>query len=173
MITRHHVRRGVLWTGVAIGALGVAGYILTCFVSIYHERPDRIIYIGRGSVAVQWGIWRPPVPPTAGAVAPAPIVPAWHTERPGTRGWRWLPRCTDPKDTQPGLFAVPCWIPLAIGLFALYPLLPAGAGTRAKCRCPNCRFDLTGAPPVEIRRVHVQCPECGTIAERDEPSKPA
>ncbi len=172
MLTRRLIRQGVLWPGVGPGAAALLGYVLSLFVSIYHERPDRIVYIGRGAIAVQWAISRA-VP--VGGVAASPAPPAWHAESPGSRDWRFFPRCTDPDYTRagagPGLFVVPYWIPLLLGAVAGYVLLPAGAHASAKPRCPSCRFDLAGAPAVQVRRVHIQCPECGVISDRDEPMK--
>lgn len=186
MITRRHIRRGLVWSGLVLGALGLLGYALALFVSIYHDGGDRIVFFGRGAITVQWAIPRPQtlLPGPGGASVPllAPPPPVgWATERRGTRPWRWLPMRTEPvsagagPSALPGLFVVPYWIPVLIGLVALYAALPPGAPKPPDSRCPSCRFDLSTAPAVELRRVHVRCPECGTLSERDDPAqeKPA
>lgn len=172
MITRRHIRRGLVWAGLALGALGILGYALALFVSIYHDAGNRIAFFGRGAITVQYAIQRPVVlvPGSNSISTPtSPPPPAgWAAERPGTRPWRWLLRQTDPTGGGPGLLVVPYWIPVLIGLFALYAALPPGAPKPSDARCPSCRFDLSTAPPIELRHIHVRCPECGTISERDE-----
>jgi hypothetical protein len=174
MLTRRLIDRGVLWTGIGLGALGLLGYLLSPFVAIGIDKRDRVVEFGNGAFSAQWGIrYALPAPGGPPVIASAR---GWFAEAPGPFGWRWLPRCTDPNYSQagkgPGVFAVPYWVPLGLGLLAAYVLLPAGAKPRDEPRCPSCRFDLGGAPPIEVRRVHVQCPECGTISEREEPTKP-
>jgi hypothetical protein len=85
----------------------------------------------------------------------------------GIRAYRrmnaWVP-CIIPRFDGASSFALPLWIPIAIGLFAAYRLLPESIRPG---RCPTCAHDLSGSPKVEVQKEHVRCAECGTVCERE------
>jgi hypothetical protein len=175
-LTRRHIRAALIWTGLALGAFALLAYAASFFCNLYYNEGTRIVHFGRGAMSIQWQ-------GESGAAILSPGTPeGWNIERAGSRRWRWQPRSTDPaidatnrRAFAPGLFVIPYWIPLAIGFAALVALLPPGAPPLPKPNCPACRFDLSGAPIVESRRVHVRCPECGTISPREDtrPAVPA
>jgi hypothetical protein len=177
MITRRAVHRGLAWAGLVVGAAALLVYVLDLFCAFGLDTQNWTVYLGRGAVSIQWEF--PPqyqASPTAPGVMLA--VPrqsqGWIYERAGSRAWRWLPHWANPETAtrntgfSPGLFVIPLWIPMILGLWAGYSLLPAGLPARGKPRCPRCRFDLAGAPAVDVKHVQVQCPECGKLSQRDD-----
>ena len=89
MLTRFALRRVLLYIGLAMGVFGVLGYALSLFVSIIHQRPDRIILFGRGAIIIDWGIRPAYFPP--GATGPPSQPTGWRAERPNPLPWR-MPR---------------------------------------------------------------------------------
>jgi hypothetical protein len=162
VIARHQVRRWLAMAFAGIGAIAV----LACLVSAVARFTVRV---GNGSVSLGSGAiaWRWASGPYTQNGQPVPPFPLIFQE---SIRWWWVPRWFG--SPQDGEAILPLWIPIALGAAALYRMLPAGP---LPGRCPRCRFDITGAPGVEVERVQVRCPECGTISalERAKGAGPA
>ena len=158
MITRCHIHRWLLRTGVVIGAIGIAGYLFSCITTITHTwggmvagSGDRKIVIGRGGIDITWLgddstlIYKP------GSIMMQPT---------SSTHWYWLPTAGARPDVMTpavtvSYAVVPFWVLIAIGAFSAYRLLPAGYPPG---RCDQCGYDLRGVPGSDGTQV---CPECG------------
>ena len=150
MITRRHIRRWLIWAGVGLGALGIAGYVLSFIAPITHTwANDRRIQLGRGAIAAAW-------------MENDSSVTGWALSADTGTRWRWMPRWSqveDPFNKQPvGQLVIPYWVLVLIGAAAGYALLPAGY---PRGRCAKCGYDLKGVP---ADNGTVKCPECGEPA---------
>jgi hypothetical protein len=124
--------------------------LFSCFAEIEWTQSTMTVNLRHAAIDSFWGYRGPGVPPRTSGVS---VQSAF--------GW-WLTIVPLYDRTSAAVF--PLWIPLAIGLFAAYRLLPESGKTGL---CPTCSHDLNGAPRVEVRKEHVRCTECGTICERE------
>ena len=146
------VRRAACWMAVGAGAAAVIGYVVCLVHPIAVCSPRRMLRLGPGALEVYWQ-------PGPGFVAfPGALA---GIEQPGWRVWLALqePMLAPSNGVWPspamGRFVLPLWIPLLLGLWCGYWLLPE-RGQRD--RCIKCGYDLMGVPAKGGKRI---CPECG------------
>lgn len=145
MLTRQKVRRKACWVGVAVGAVCLLALIVSLFGQLTLGTQTGLVQLGRGSFAVYWDFY-----PSLGLDV--------------SRDWRVLPSVREAPAVatggaySPGWFVLPLWLPVVLGLWCAYLLLPERA-PRHKC---DCGYDLTGIRPRDGKRT---CPECGKSSD--------
>lgn len=153
MITRARIRRSFIWLCLPLGALGIAGYVVSFLGPVsYDWAGDRRLDAGRGAAVLSWI----EIDPGSWMVAYSPLQPD------PSRRWRWMPRLGTHSDAlnpsaHVGYLVLPYWVLLAIGAVGVYYLLPPGF---PRGRCAKCGYDTRGLPAVEGV---VKCPECGEV----------
>lgn len=127
MLTRRRVRTWLPWIGLSVGIAAFSVMLLTCFVSIrWADRRGMMTFSG-GAIIADWPYF--------------PNRDAGVTTTPRSSFW-WLPYYAT-QYGQGGRIVFPLWIPILIGLYCAYRLLPEGY---ARGRCQKCGYDLQGVP---------------------------
>jgi len=148
---RSRVRRGFVWTGCAVCAIGGLGYVLSCMGTTGHiSGSSWAILFERGALEYS-------------CVNSVPGQRRQFSAR-LVHPWIWCPSLWFYRDpTVPGDYyagvTIPYWTLVVIGLPACYLSLPRRIRPG---QCSKCGYDLKGVPEVEG---NTKCPECGeTIA---------
>jgi hypothetical protein len=56
MLTQRHVRRALVWAGLACGVGGILVYILSVVAPIVYKSPSRTVVVGAGAVYIGWNM---------------------------------------------------------------------------------------------------------------------
>lgn len=147
MLTQARVRRWFYFCGLGAGAGGLLAYGVCLITPLRLGHSERSVVLGRGCLAVYW------TTTSRGTPSDTALDPhKWSNRR-----WRWIPRWYEPEPLSNwniAEFAVPLWMPVVLGLWCGYRLLP----DRRPGNLCECGYDLEGVPRKDGR---VVCPECG------------